>query len=394
MTRVPVVRSRPARGQAGFSTVELAVAVVILGIAGVLLARWVGMASSVQAQTAGRDLVTRADDAVLAYVTVHGRLPCPAVSPANGREDCSLSVGAFPFETVGLPDQRAGRIRYGVLRRASAGMPGDDADLASMVDRPRPLQVVGDSAAGLPLGTLNLLDFCHGLRTAMRLPADAAYVHTEREDQPGVIAQNIAYGLAVPAAPGGLSAPHRGASLAFAAPRRPTDEEYHDQVRAIGTDQLWSRLRCGDNLGPVEYAHFNAAAAAAVQLKALRDYKRQLEISKILADANALSAGAAVSAGAGQIATAAAGTLDAAAESLASTGALSYRVGLAAAGVVAAAAVEIAAAAFLAEAIIAADQAKELYNDIDAPIEDAEALAESVKANAIAADSIDVYVSD
>ncbi|NZA24819.1 prepilin-type N-terminal cleavage/methylation domain-containing protein [Luteimonas sp. SJ-92] len=375
--------------QRGFSLVELAVAVVILGVVGILLARWVGAAAVEQRNVTGRDLMVRADDALLAYAMVNGRLPCPAVDGA-GSESCAASVGWLPYATLGLPDERAGRIRYGVLRRADADQE-HDADLAVLRDRPRPLQVSGDEGIGLPLGTRNGLDLCHALREAMRLPADPTFVHTRREDQPGVVAQNVAYALAAPTVPEGLAPIHRGSSPAFASPRQPGSADYHDQVLATGNDQLWTRMRCGDNLAPAAYAHFNAAAAAEVHLKALRDYKRQLEVARQLAIAAQISADAAAVAGAAQIVSAAAGVLDAAAESLASTGAISYRVGLAAAAVAAAAATEAAAIAFVVTSAIALDEARELYRDIDGPIANSAALAPLVLENAKSADAAGIY---
>ena len=54
-----------------------------------------------------------------AFAAANSRLPCPAAD-TNGNEDCSRTVGLLPFRSIGLPDSRAGLLRYGVYRGADA----------------------------------------------------------------------------------------------------------------------------------------------------------------------------------------------------------------------------------------------------------------------------------
>jgi len=153
--------------------------------------------------------------------------------------------------------------------------------------------VVSGTALATPvaLGAVNGLDFCQALRDAMRLPLDTAYLHTLSADS-AVPSRNVAYAIAaadpvnIPAQP--------AAGLAFASPRRPQDATASQQVRAIGVDQLWTRLRCGEALATVNYSHFNVAVAAGLDVQSMTDLQEQLRILEMLADSNVKSAEAGV----------------------------------------------------------------------------------------------------
>lgn len=96
----------------GFSLVELAVVVVIMGM---ILTMGIKMASSFQDRSAmslTRSKQLAIKEALISYLAVNGRLPCPAsatASPITGDEDstatftCNTSIGLVPFKTLQLP---------------------------------------------------------------------------------------------------------------------------------------------------------------------------------------------------------------------------------------------------------------------------------------------------
>lgn len=388
-----MIRLRPA-GQPrprmrGFSLVELTVVLVVLGLVSILLVRFLMTANEEQREVAGRDLLTRADDALLAFAMVNGRLPCPARA-GGGTEDCSVGqLGTLPYATLGLPDANARRIRYGVLRRAADRKV--DADLAVRLDRFDPMQVIaGGVATELPMGHVNGIDLCWALRTAQQATANAAYVHVTRPDAPASMADNVAYALALPR-DGGFTSHQAGSTPAFDSPRRPRSATYRDHVVAVGLDQMWARMRCGDNLAAASHAHFNAAASIALMHQSLRDYKAQLAIAEKLADANVANGAAAVLGAAAGVASAAGGVADTVSEGLASTGVVAYRIALGAVATAAAVAVGVTSAFVVDAAVEAQDAAEAAHRDIDPLIATAATLEPSVLEHARAADAAGLY---
>lgn len=384
-------RCAPSRCQSGFSMLELAMVLVVLGLVTVLLVNFLGTATRERRELASADLLTRADDALLAYAMINSRLPCPAAD-GSGLEDCSgAQVGRLPFRTLGLPDASARNMRYGVLRRAASRK--QDADLARAWDRYDPLQVIGGkTGTELALGGApNGIDMCWALRNAQSAPADSGFLHVARPEAPSAIADNVAYALALPRDGNRFSSHQAGNDPAFDSPRRRASAQFNDRILAVGLDQLSARMRCGDHLAAASHAHFNAAAAIAVMHTAMEDYKGQLAVSEKMALANTLSGGAAVAGGVSAVTLAGAGMADSISEGLASTGVVAYKVGLAAAATAAAIAVAVTAGVMVGYAATAYSSAQDAHDDIDPLIQRATVLEAQVLGRAKVADAAGIY---
>ncbi|MGE8224688.1 MAG: type II secretion system protein [Stenotrophomonas sp.] len=363
--------------QRGFSLLELALVLVILGVIGVILVRWYGSVQQQKQQTHTRSLLQRADDAVLGFAATHHRLPCPA-SDEQGLEDCAAAAsGRLPWKSLGLPDARGGQLAYGVLRYANTAAPQLDADLARLQDRNRPLQMLtGDVATTVALGNINGLDLCHGLRVAMRLPLNTSYLHSMDEVAGAQRGRNVAYAIAT-RLPGSSTSTASGNPNAFLSPRHSNDADYLNQVRITGADQLWARLQCAESVASVTYSHFNVAAAAKMDAKAMLDLQEQLRILEKLAKVNSDFATASVlegTAGATGAAAGIAGALADLAKAAANpelkspeifTG--NTKLGLSIAATAAAAAVAIKAGVLKASTEKARNRSEDLYRRIRDP---------------------------
>ncbi len=111
--------ARRLRGrQRGISLVEVAVSMVIMGVAATM--SWQGIQSSAGRghQEEGRDQLQRAEAALMTFVAINNQLPCPASRP-NGWADCSAPLANrnldnlyFPYRTLGIPEPKMATLRY------------------------------------------------------------------------------------------------------------------------------------------------------------------------------------------------------------------------------------------------------------------------------------------
>jgi prepilin-type N-terminal cleavage/methylation domain-containing protein len=98
------------RQQRGFTLVELAISMVILGL--VLTGFALALSQQVQQRqlTDTRTALQQANDAIVAFVVANARLPCPAVVGSNGQESmagigkCTAAAGFLPAVSLGLPN--------------------------------------------------------------------------------------------------------------------------------------------------------------------------------------------------------------------------------------------------------------------------------------------------
>lgn len=233
------------RAPRGFSLIELAMVLAILGVTG--LALWKLTASlrpAAQSQPAEIQLA-EASQALEGFILARHRLPCPDLD-GDGNENCGAeAIGTLPAGTLGLP--RASALRYGVYRRPNAVDPVD-ADLAAVKDRYQPLLPPGTTSA-----VQNGLDFCAALRNAAGAPGALT--------AGGASGVPVAYALAHPGAgdADGSGGPFDGLNATgFELPSRALDESYDDRVFATGLTELAARLGC-----PQRLAAANAAARSA-----------------------------------------------------------------------------------------------------------------------------------
>ncbi|WP_425917444.1 type II secretion system protein [Pseudomonas sp. GWSMS-1] len=280
------------RNERGFSLLELAIAIAVIGVMAVLLLTFV-QRQNLQAQaSAQRSLLERADQALTGFVLTHNRLPC-ADTDGDGLENCGAAGAGvskrLPARTLGMASFQAAQVRYQVYQ---APLPGAlDRDLGVAKDRFSPLvaQVVPGAvlATATLLGQNTLLDFCSGLNTGARAPFSAAQVHTVGPAG----STNVAYGLAL----GGVrdrdgdGTPADGLQaqgVGFDAPTQAHSLNNDDRVRAVGFAQLYARLACSEVLAAAGSAHFNVGTAALTLQRGAIDYAVLQDLNDELAEAN------------------------------------------------------------------------------------------------------------
>jgi prepilin-type N-terminal cleavage/methylation domain-containing protein len=95
---------------AGFTLVEVAISMVILGL--VLTGLVVALSQQIQQRHLldTRTTLQQANEALVSFVVANARLPCPAVAASNGLESmggtgqCTAAAGFLPGVTLGLPN--------------------------------------------------------------------------------------------------------------------------------------------------------------------------------------------------------------------------------------------------------------------------------------------------
>lgn len=108
------------RNSRGFTLVEMAVVLVILGLllGGLLLP--LSSQIDIRNYSETRQKIALIKEAIMGFALANGRLPCPALpavassAVGAGTETCALSVGVVPWATLGTPEVDAwnGRFTY------------------------------------------------------------------------------------------------------------------------------------------------------------------------------------------------------------------------------------------------------------------------------------------
>ncbi|WP_219118834.1 prepilin-type N-terminal cleavage/methylation domain-containing protein [Janthinobacterium sp. UMAB-56] len=145
-------RPLPARRQRGFSLIEIAIVLVIVGlmIGGLVTPLTVQLEQRKVAET--QKALDEAKEALTGYALRYGYLPCPAISSGNGLEDrrgtrCNgeKRVGFLPWASLGL---RPGDSWNNLLRYSVTPAFSDSGQLFSLTT-PRDISIVTRNGGAL-----------------------------------------------------------------------------------------------------------------------------------------------------------------------------------------------------------------------------------------------------
>lgn len=262
----------PRRGphQRGFTLLEMAVVMAVIGFIAVLVPKLVSDIATMQASAKSESPQAVGEAALLGFVLANHRLPCPDTT-GNGLEDCGAGArrGKLPYSSLGLPapvlNSFGFPLEYAVARGGGADLTVVSAGFAPALPETNPT-----------LAVTNGLDFCQALRV---LGAEATPSTTE----PRVGGVGVPFVLADPGAidadrAGGLfDLANSGTSLAFESADRSRSDTYDDTVHAMSYAVLLGQLDCPRHIAAASGAAREADAAwdiwrAAVFYEGFREH--------------------------------------------------------------------------------------------------------------------------
>lgn len=243
--------------QSGFSLLELALGLFILGFLFALMPMMISSLGQLQSADPAANPLDSGEQALVGFVIQHNRLPCPDTTN-DGIENCNgAKTGGFPYRTVNLGRplvNAAGfALHYGVYQHSLA-------NLSALQSSYQP-SLLSNSAYISPK---NGLDFCQGLR----LGQTAGLQNTEFSVR-GLNSTNHVNSAFILVDPGQLDAdidgrPFDGLNaqgLVFESGAKAQSDNYDDKVRAVSFNQLSARLQCPELLARVSAATRDANAA-------------------------------------------------------------------------------------------------------------------------------------
>lgn len=241
--RSTTIPSSTPRRQRGFSLLETALVVLLIGSAITALFLVLRARESVHQVQAQEQALRWADQALVAYAARHARLPCPVSGPAGDAGDCVApgQKGWLPVRALEAihPGGTGEPLRYMVYRG------GDDSDLAVAANRFNPHKWDGSEH---DFDAINGVDLCAALANAARETASFQGDRARTRDIDGTLL-NVAYGLSAAGPTAGDAGRHDGLNQQPAAvmepPSRGVDSTYDDRVRVRDFNALAHSLGCG-----------------------------------------------------------------------------------------------------------------------------------------------------
>lgn len=299
--------------QRGFSLLEMAMVLLVMGAVGLVAWRLVPVLVQAADSEGTERQLQQVEQALLGFALANGRLPCPD-SDGDGAENCGGQAGQLPLRTLGL--SLAVPVRYAAAPALTT------AQLRYVPPMP-----------GAPARSAGLLDLCVALRDAQRsgLAASAQ-----------VAGMDVAFGVAAPR----QGQPVRAAGRQFPAPGDPAA---HELARTPGLPATFARLGCPARLAQADALALRVRAAeqAVPVASAAVDFQ---QLALAVRDANLVMALAREAIAAADLAVAVAAGVTGTVLTVQTAGAVAPAVAAAAAAVVAATANLIATTISLVDA--------------------------------------------